>query len=248
MKTPSSIGIIGGGLCGLSCALNLKQLLTDTRLIIYDFATNTPTSRSMNENTASVAAAGLMHPFSPSGSLMWHGLECYEESLSLVHLVERTTGKKLYNRDTKIIRPALEEKDVLKLQKTATQYPDLCSYYNKDDGLLKFGPTVFRPSWKGIAQYESSIVLDTVSYLSSLWSTIMTLCTRVEWKSQMIETHDIEKLKLEHDVLIFAGMYSVKRPQSPFFLSLLCFRLFLFPVFTWVFVVFNSCQLITGNI
>ena len=165
----------------------------------------------MDENTASVAAAGLMHPFSPSGSLMWRGMECFEESLSLVHLVERKTGKKLYDRDMKILRPALKEQDTLKLQKTAAQYPDLCSYYDKYDGILRYGSSVFRPTWRGVAQYESSIVVDTVSYLSSLWATILTLFPEVEWRNQMIKSHDMEKLSSNHDILIFAGMYGAKK-------------------------------------
>ena len=62
-----------------------------------------------------------------------------------------------------------------------------------------------------MAQYESSIVVDTVSYLSSLWATILTLFPEVEWRNQMIKSHDMEKLSSNHDILIFAGMYGAKK-------------------------------------
>ena len=207
MRPLSSVGIVGGGLSGLSCAFHIKKLLPETHLVVYDYVTNTPTSRSMDENTASVAAAGLLHPFSPSGTLIWRGLECFEETLSLVHLVEKTTGKKLYDRDIKIIRPALEERDTFKLEKTASQYSKLCSYYDKDEGLLRYGSSVFIPAWRGVAQYESSLVLDPVSYLSSLWSTIVTLFDEVEWKNQKIDIQEVDKIKEIHDAVVFAGEY-----------------------------------------
>ena len=88
---PKSIAIVGGGLSGLSTAYNfVKQGIS---VVVID-PSNSPLSRTMKENSASVVAAGLMHPFSPSGSLMWMGRECYDDSIKLVHEVEKLTGNR----------------------------------------------------------------------------------------------------------------------------------------------------------
>lgn len=88
-----SIAIVGGGLSGLSCAYNVLKLGLGYTVSIVDPSLS-PLSRSKTENTGSTAAAGLMHPFTPSGGLIWHGLESFQDTINLVNAVEHATGER----------------------------------------------------------------------------------------------------------------------------------------------------------
>ena len=178
------VAVVGGGLSGLACAYNILQLAPSSLVTIVD-PISSPHLRATDENTASVAAAGLMHPFSPSGGLMWRGFECYSKALELIHTVEETIGCEIYDRNVRVLRPALKPKDVIRMRKTAQDFPHSCEFYDHSAGQKKFGST-FLPHWEGVALYKASIIVNTPLYLSSLWRTICILHPSITWSDQLM--------------------------------------------------------------
>ena len=93
VDSPHDIAIVGGGLAGLAVAHSLLEesrlhSLPLRRLHILDPA-------APGEGGASAAAAGLLHPFSPKGRLLWRGTEGFAATRALVGAVEQHLGHRV---------------------------------------------------------------------------------------------------------------------------------------------------------
>jgi hypothetical protein len=73
--------VIGGGFAGLACAYFLTQNEAFSGVTVYDC--NLP-----GEGGASAVAAGMVHPFSPRGKLIWKGLEALHAALDLIQIAQ----------------------------------------------------------------------------------------------------------------------------------------------------------------
>jgi len=119
------VSIVGGGLSGLGSAFQLLRLQKNINLIVNIYDSAKPELRNSKELTASTAAAGLMHPLSPSGSIIWNGEESFDASLQIIHEVEHFAGKEMYRRNQHIIRPCLNKRNEESFHKTSKKFPNV---------------------------------------------------------------------------------------------------------------------------
>ncbi|KAL1218028.1 hypothetical protein V5N11_032874 [Cardamine amara subsp. amara] len=80
---PLRYAVLGAGFAGISVAWHLlKDSPKELRLSvdIYD--------EIGIGGGASGVSGGLLHPYSPKGKLLWHGAECWRESLELLNVAE----------------------------------------------------------------------------------------------------------------------------------------------------------------
>eukprot|EP00571_Detonula_confervacea_P007106 CAMPEP_0172326248 /NCGR_PEP_ID=MMETSP1058-20130122/56003_1 /TAXON_ID=83371 /ORGANISM="Detonula confervacea, Strain CCMP 353" /LENGTH=473 /DNA_ID=CAMNT_0013042991 /DNA_START=41 /DNA_END=1462 /DNA_ORIENTATION=- len=159
-----NVAIVGGGLAGLSAAYHLLNISGNKidnvprgiQITIFDKA-------NVGEGGASSVAGGLLHPFSPRGKLIHFGLSALEHSN---HLIQMSTKHQPHC----IIRPrlnriALNAKNVVQLQHTAENYPNLATWMSKEEMQDKFGIE----SLGGIELGNGCKVVHVPSYLRGLW-------------------------------------------------------------------------------
>ena len=117
-----SVKIIGGGLAGMATAYHLAKSGSCRQITVTDIC------GQPGEGGASAVAAGLMHPFTPSGKIIYEGVAGLEESLRLVAFAQEhaSTGTNLlgHKGSHKIMRPCYTEKALGEWTKAAGTYHD----------------------------------------------------------------------------------------------------------------------------
>eukprot|EP00887_Chlorella_sp_A99_P005223 scaffold1.g5223.t1 len=82
-RPPAPYAVIGGGFAGLATAWHLLRHASPERpmqLHLYD-------AYGLAAGGSGVAA-GLLHPYTPRGKLLWRGLEAFQDALALVEAAE----------------------------------------------------------------------------------------------------------------------------------------------------------------
>jgi hypothetical protein len=113
----TNVCIIGGGLAGLATATYLSDH-GNFEITIID---------SGSPGLSSVEA-GLLHPLSPKGAIIWQGVEGMELTLKLARLAE-AQGYKALRDDIQIVRPYTTHEKLQRYFKTADQYPNVSVYF-----------------------------------------------------------------------------------------------------------------------
>jgi len=200
-----SIGIIGGGLAGLSTAYYLIDIATKTRpndklhITIYDI-------RNVGAGGASAVAGGLMHPFSPRGKIIHFGESALEMSKVLVKAAAKHKPDCVL-RDH-LIRVALTSKNLAQLQDTASKYGSLATWLSQEDlynnyGIDCLGGLKLSNGCQVIhvPTYLEGLLIETVSKARQLTS------GNVKW--ELIKSNDKEaldqKLKQHDSIIMSAG-------------------------------------------
>ena len=111
------ICIVGGGLGGLSIASQLAS--KDHTLVIYD--THEP-----GDGGASAVAAGLLHPLTPKGNIIWKGEEGLESTEQLITRVEKYSQQKIQHKEKEIIRPLHEDFQYERYRKSVEKHSKVC--------------------------------------------------------------------------------------------------------------------------
>ena len=109
-KSDLSLAIVGGGFAGLGCAYSVPSKY---RITVLDF--NLP-----GFGGASSAAAGMMHPMTPQGGIMWKGVEAYQSTINLMNDVGISSFQ-----NVNIIRPCFTEKHMTIFSKAVAKHPEV---------------------------------------------------------------------------------------------------------------------------
>lgn len=128
----TNICIIGGGLGGLSIASKLAS--KDCSLTIYD-------KHDPGCGGASSVAAGLLHPLTPKGNIIWMGDKGLQSTEKLILDVEQFSGQKIQHKDKEIIRPLHEDFQYERYRKSVLQHPEVGLYdlFHIIDNFIVFG-------------------------------------------------------------------------------------------------------------
>jgi glycine/D-amino acid oxidase-like deaminating enzyme len=108
------ICVIGGGFGGLSIASKLAH--PESEITIYD-------PHDPGSGGASSVAAGLLHPLTPKGNLIWMGDEGLTSTEELIQQVEEFSKQKIQHKEKEILRPLLEDHQYERYHKSSKEHP-----------------------------------------------------------------------------------------------------------------------------
>jgi len=137
-----SVGILGSGLSGLAIAYHLVK--SGVRCRIYDpnLPTQLPHYPSGFHRTASMVAAGLLHPLSPSLKLAWMGREAMEETRDLLEAAAKHDPTVLTK--TPLLRASTGAQDSVTIRDAAERLPDELEYLNAEEFTAIAGSGTYR--------------------------------------------------------------------------------------------------------
>mmetsp|Transcript_16961 Transcript_16961/g.23572 ORF Transcript_16961/g.23572 Transcript_16961/m.23572 type:complete len:549 (+) Transcript_16961:135-1781(+) len=177
----NNVAIVGGGLAGLSAAYHLlektivnknEEGYDSLRLTVFDTA-------PVGTGGASSVAGGLLHPFSPRGKLIHHGIEGLDATNHLLSVASKYEPKCIL-RD-QMYRLALTEQHEQQLRETAIKFPQHCDWLDTHDMNLVCHTTESR----GGLRFKSGKVIHVPTYLQGLWKACQELSSKsggdIEW-------------------------------------------------------------------
>jgi glycine oxidase len=189
LTTTSNVAVIGGGLSGLAVAYHAA--IRGCSVDIYD--------PSEPGSGGASPLASLMHPHSPRGKFIWNGLQGIQASLELMDFAQMHSEENasvFHIKGRAIKRPCLTDQHVTMFSKAALDYPDHVTYDDMTDS---------RNSYRGIATFTTSYVINTPVYLKSLYHGLHVKHS-VEWIMSTISKTDIEDIRRRYShVIICAG-------------------------------------------
>ena len=163
------IGIIGGGLAGLSTAYHLLEKCPSADITIID-------RQAPGTGGASSVAGGLLHPLSPKGKLAFKGLEGLASSNKLVRAASQFEDNVVLRN--KIYRIATKDAQIETFQKAAQELPDLATWIEPESPKLEDDKDLWEDEYFGREETVLGAlrlsgdckVLHMKSYLKGLWS------------------------------------------------------------------------------
>ena len=204
----TSVKIIGGGLAGLATAYHLANSGECSKIVVTD------TCSSPGDGGASAVAAGLIHPFTPSGKIIYRGLEGLKESLELINLAQKHSNAPLVSKGANIMRPCYTEKAYDDWRKAAEVHSEWLSEIaideffqtisSEDDSSLKQSP-------RGVFLIENAYLIDTPRYLRCLWKAMQAKFTEIDllWESENVK--DVREHLNSCDVVVVASGVGVSK-------------------------------------
>lgn len=193
----NKISIIGGGMSGLSIACHLinKVGKDELNIDIYD-------SRPVGYAVASSVAAGLMHPLSPKGSLIWKGEKGYESTKSLLNIVkEYANGNNLYQTNELLIRPFSKKEEYEIYEKSSLKIPHWIQMIDINEITKLLGSHAVADNVIGGAIIKNSLNINCPVYLQSMWAYIKA-CSNANWISKDVTKEEFTSLFDSNDIVI----------------------------------------------
>lgn len=186
-----SVGVVGGGLCGLATTFELLALAPGLRVTIYDPECRHGVARRKDGffATASALAAGLLHPLTPKLRLAWEGEAAMAATTELMHAVGAATLT-----DT-IVRPCRDEADAAAAREAADSLgPRFLEWLEP----ASIEHVLQNPATFGGVRLVGGCVVDVPKYLVALWGAV---ADRVEWVDDFVS----DPRALPHDVVVCCG-------------------------------------------
>lgn len=199
MIRSKKVAVIGGGFAGLATAYRLSEIASS--LDVFDF-------KAPGQAGASSAAGGLLHPLSPRGGFIWHGLEGYHASKQLLHeLTQRKEvktllqdeGESLYDFPKQgILRPIFKPSDLDTWRKAMTLHSDWLEEVDHQP--------IHANNALGVFQIKQAIVVNSPLYLKALWTSIQGNVPDSNWAQVPIQNIDfVKRLAKQYDVVVIAA-------------------------------------------
>ncbi len=178
-----SVGVVGGGFSGLAVAQYLVQFQYVEHVIVHD--ANEPGQSS----GASRASAGLLHPLSPRGKLLWMGEEGYNSSISLLKVAQGALRSKGRHDQVigcnSVIRPILDSRQSEALTNAARTLPKWMGLLSKEEVIRRVGSLVPDSCMGGIL-LKNAAAINSGIYLQGLALALLET-GKVDWITGQIE-------------------------------------------------------------
>lgn len=196
------VHIVGGGIAGLAVGYHIANQVE--RITIYD------TSIGPGLSGASVASAGLLHPITTSGKLMWRGNEAYSSARNLLNVVQsQNVSSKLF-QDSRLYHTFYSTSDYEKWQAAAKELPEYiecCDIDQLDSTLSSINHIVEKPI-VGSVRIKNACIVNSPLYLKCLYQSITRRNENTNWVQYNVnDSNDYQKLRQSPDdiVVITAG-------------------------------------------
>mmetsp|Transcript_4051 Transcript_4051/g.10278 ORF Transcript_4051/g.10278 Transcript_4051/m.10278 type:complete len:468 (+) Transcript_4051:41-1444(+) len=217
----TNVAIVGGGLAGLSAAYHLLDISQCERgdnsrgmqITIFDKA-------GVGEGGASSVAGGLIHPFSPRGKIIHFGLPALDHSNNLIQVATKHAAQCILRPH--LYRIALSAKNVVQLQHTAENYPDLATWISEEEMQHKFG----LDSLGGLELGNGCKVIHVPSYLKGLWEECQMKANdiggSIKWELMKMPSHehgmchDAQKVLEEPPTHMWKDIDSMNQHLAPY--------------------------------
>ena len=201
--------IIGGGLCGLACAIELGR--QGFAIVIVD--PEEPGAAHASNCT------GLLEPLAPKGRLMWRGIEAYDAAHKLILAASEHGGSPCFS-DTGSLHVASSEKQATQLAATAHLGSEAVwlraaaessdaneasvNVSSDDEALLSHARLALNSveSPHGALYWRRALVVDTGTYLRQLWSLVQAT-TRAVWIRRTL--HHVWAIASVFDLVVVAA-------------------------------------------
>ncbi|KAJ1633258.1 FAD dependent oxidoreductase [Pavlovales sp. CCMP2436] len=235
-----TLAVVGGGLAGMSVAFHATQLDSSVGVAIFDAA-------KPGEGGASAAAAGLLHPLTKRGGLIWRGVESFD---SAARLVQRTQAHADEAHAPGPPQPFCFEHGVLRVARSEAQAkmyedsaakarwrcadsPHAAEHFSWVDGQQAralIGEAAAPSDCAGGVWCARGLCIDAPSYLRALWAATAEAAASARWC--VVEVRALAELCAQFDAVVVAvGAASAnvpgleKQPLSLVRGQTLCYRM-----------------------
>mmetsp|Transcript_25333 Transcript_25333/g.55526 ORF Transcript_25333/g.55526 Transcript_25333/m.55526 type:complete len:467 (+) Transcript_25333:254-1654(+) len=204
------LGIIGGGLAGLSTAYHILEKSPSTDVTIID-------RTAPGTGGASAVAGGLLHPLSPKGKLAYKGFEGLASANQLVEAASRFEDNVVLRNS--IYRVAMTEAQAVTFRETAAALPELATWIVPDSA-IDMGDDKNRWEEKYFSSEKNVLgtlrlsgdckVVHMRSYLNGLWSYCESIGSgKKSWVTRedvdSINSNEWKELLADFDCVVFAA-------------------------------------------
>lgn len=188
-----NISVVGGGYAGLASMTTLMKLTKPYSITIFDHL-------SVGKGGGSAVSSGIMHPFNPSGGVLWKGLESFMAAKLMMDDASLPADRPY--KVLRLVRPLRSEKEMKGWLRTAENYPQWVQVHpNNNDGTF------------GTAHINNVVLVDSSRYLQMLWSHATDNAPRtVDWQQRVVV--DLRQLSRSSDAVIVACGASADRLWS----------------------------------
>ena len=197
-----SVAVVGGGFTGLaSTYLLLKKIPALKNVQIFDL-------RCAGKADGSSVAAGIMHPMTPKGKVIWYGREGMSASLAIMNEIQEVSGYPVY-RTLPILRPIMNETEKQEWVRASINFPDLVEMVDNARFETMIRKRQLHKQAMCAMELKTSVLVDSQQYLRALWEAIRAKCSGAAWASEAVP--DLKSLHRNFDaVIVAAGAGSLK--------------------------------------
>jgi glycine/D-amino acid oxidase-like deaminating enzyme len=228
-----TIAVVGGGLAGMSVAFHATQLDTSVGVAIFDLTLP-------GEGGASAAAAGLLHPLTTRGGLIWRGVESFSSAAQLVQRTQAHADEAgLLAEEARARRGAapseplqpfcfahgvlcvarseaqakLFEETAAKARKRCADGPQLFSWVDAEQARALIGEAAAPADVAGGVWCARGLCVDAPAYLRALWALTSEAAASARWCMLDLDVHALSELCAHFDAVVVAvGAASVNVP------------------------------------
>lgn len=198
------IRIVGGGMAGLASAQHLLKTGKVKSVEIFD-SNAKPGVGKLTASSCSI----IMHPFSPRGTIIWKGLEGYDEALDLLQSASSASnGDGIFEDKQNIIRPCFSARAVSDWGKAVDRHANWFDVMTKEQVISSIGGGEGPQRVLGGVIYKNAVIVDAPKYLFGLWKSVEALSTQLGASATWIHREQVDVQSLlddDCDALVLAN-------------------------------------------
>jgi hypothetical protein len=158
---PLKIAIVGGGYAGLACGYHAQKLLANVPHTL-DFYGREDYPGQVCVSSASAVSAGLLHPITPRGRLMYAGEESFRATMSMLEELRAAYPTRPIYQSMSVVRPCFKDTDWANWQQASVKNSEWVELLN-EQRKAELGCADIEAA--GIALIKNAVVVNSPCYL-----------------------------------------------------------------------------------